>query len=264
MIQQKARVLWNRQISTDYFKLGLSCRGYDTAVPGQFVMVQVQGQSAPLLRRPFSIHNLLTPEDSEAGIEVLYKVVGKGTRLLSEMREHQPVDLLGPLGNCFLLEPPGPRIFLVGGGIGVPPLVFLAKTFKARGMDMSRCHMFLGGRTKGDLLCRDVFLDLGMQLHITTDDGSDGDQCLITNSVEQAVAEIPPDIIYGCGPLPMLACLVGISTVREIRCQISIEAMMACGIGACLGCAVSKAGGTDGYWHVCKDGPVFEADQVQI
>ena len=264
MIQQKARVLWNRRISTDYFKLGLACRGYDTAAPGQFVMVQVQGQSTPLLRRPFSIHGLLAPEGSEAGIEILYKVVGKGTRLLSEIRENQTVDLLGPLGNSFLLESPGPRIFLVGGGIGVPPLVFLAKTFKARGMDMSRCHMFLGGRTKGDLLCREAFLDLGMQLHVTTDDGSDGTQCLITQPVEQAAAETSPDIIYACGPLPMLACLVGISVAKGIRCQVSIEAMMACGIGACLGCAVSKVGGADGYWHVCKDGPVFEANQIDI
>ena len=264
MIQQKARVLWNRRISNDYFKLGLTCLGYETAAPGQFVMVQIQGQNAPLLRRPFSIHGLLAPEDSNPGIEILYKVVGNGTRLLSEIREHQTVDLLGPLGNSFLLPPPGPRIFLVGGGIGVPPLVFLAKTLHSRGMDMSRCHMFLGGRSKTDLLCRETFLDLGMQLHITTDDGSDGTQCLITDPVDQAVADLSPDIIYACGPLPMLACLVGISTTKSIRCQISIEAMMACGIGACLGCAVPKAGGTDGYWHVCKDGPVFEADQVDI
>jgi len=131
-------------------------------------------------------------------------------------------------------------------------------------VDMSRCHMFLGGRSRADLLCRETFLDLGMQLHITTDDGSDGAQCLITHPVEQAAADMSPDIIYACGPLPMLACLVGISVNKGIRCQISIEAMMACGIGACLGCAVSKAGGVDGYWHVCKDGPVFEADQVLI
>lgn len=265
MIQQKARVLWNRRISTDYFKLGLACRGYESAAPGQFVMLQVKGQNAPLLRRPFSIHGLLIPpDDPETGIEILYKVVGGGTRLLSEIREHQTVDLLGPLGNSFLLDPPGSRIFLVGGGIGVPPLVFLAKTLHSRGVDMSRCHMFLGGRSGTDLLCRETFLDLGMTLHITTDDGSDGAQCLITDPVEQAMADTSPDIIYACGPLPMLACLAGICKAKNIRCQISIEAMMACGIGACLGCAVSKAGETDGYWHVCKDGPVFEANQVDF
>ncbi len=264
MIQQKARVLWNRRISNDYYKLGLSCGGYETAAPGQFVMVQIQGQNAPLLRRPFSIHALLAPENSEAGIEILYKIVGSGTRRLSEVREDQTMDLLGPLGNSFLLPPPGPRIFLVGGGIGVPPLVFLAKALRSNGIDMSRCHMFLGGRSRADLLCRETFLDIGMQLHITTDDGSDGAQCLITDPVEQAAADMSPDIIYACGPLPMLACLVGISRAKSIRCQVSIEAMMACGIGACLGCAVSKAGNADGYWHVCKDGPVFEADQVDI
>lgn len=264
-IQQKTRVLWNRQVAPDCFKLGLECRGYETAMPGQFVMLQVSDRPTPLLRRPFSIHGLLTEDNGPAaGIEVLYKVVGTGTRILSKIVEDETVDLLGPLGNTFLHDPPGPRIFLVGGGIGVPPLVFLAKTLKARGLDMSRCHMFLGGRTKSDLLCREDFQALGMAVHITTDDGSEGDQCLITHPVEQEAEKAPPDIIYACGPLPMLACLAGISRAKGIRCQVSIESMMACGIGACLGCAVEKSGDVDTFFHVCKDGPVFEANQVRI
>lgn len=264
-IQQKARVLWNRQVAPDCFKLGLACKGYAAAMPGQFVMLQVSDQHKPLLRRPFSIHGLLTENGGPAdGIELLYKVVGTGTRILSKIPEDQALDILGPLGNTFLQEPPGPRIFLVGGGIGVPPLVFLAKALKTRGLDMSRFHMFLGGRTKADLLCREDFLALGMAVHVTTDDGSEGDQCLITHPVEQEAENTPPDIIYACGPLPMLSCLAGISRAKGIRCQISIESMMACGIGACLGCAVEKSGDGDTYFHVCKDGPVFEANQVQI
>ncbi len=264
-IQQNARVLWNRQVAPGYFKLGLSCRGYETAIPGQFIMLQVPGNGSPLLRRPFSIHGLL-PEGNgtKAGIELLYKVVGKGTGILSKISPGQNVDLLGPLGNGFLQAPPGSRIFLVGGGIGVPPLVFLAKALKNRGMDMSGCHMFLGGRSKSDLLCREEFEALGMRLHLTTDDGSEGNQCLITHPVEQEAEKATPDIIYACGPLPMLACLAGIARSKGIRCQISIESMMACGIGACLGCAVAKSGDPDSYWHVCKDGPVFEADQVDL
>jgi dihydroorotate dehydrogenase electron transfer subunit len=264
-IQQTAQVLYNRQVAPDCYKLGLACKGYETAAPGQFVMLQVSDGHTPLLRRPFSIHGLLTETDGPgAGIEVLYKVVGTGTRILSKTPSGQTVDLLGPLGNAFLQEPPGSRIFLVGGGIGVPPLVFLARTLKARGFDMSQCHMFLGGRSKADLLCREDFEALGMALHITTDDGSEGDQCLITHPVEQEAGSTPPDIIYACGPLPMLACLAGISRTKGIRCQISIESMMACGIGACLGCAVEKIGDADTYWHVCKDGPVFEVDQVAL
>jgi dihydroorotate dehydrogenase electron transfer subunit len=262
-IQQTARVLYNRQVAPDCFKIGLACRGYETSAPGQFVMLQVSDGLTPLLRRPFSIHGLVAENNGNGtGIEVLYKVVGTGTRALSKIPADETVDLLGPLGNAFLQEPPGHRIFLVGGGIGVPPLVFLARTFKARGFDMSRCHMFLGGRSKGDLLCREDFKALGVTLHITTDDGSEGDQCLITHPVEQEAESTPPDIIYACGPLPMLACLAGISKAKGIRCQVSIESMMACGIGACLGCAVEKSGDADTYWHVCKDGPVFEAEQV--
>jgi dihydroorotate dehydrogenase electron transfer subunit len=264
-IQQTARVLYNRQVAPDCYKLGLACRGYETAVPGQFVMLQVSEGPEPLLRRPFSIHGLLTnDETSGPGIEILYKVVGTGTRILSKTPADETMDLLGPLGNAFLQEPPGPRIFLVGGGIGVPPLVFLARTLRNRGVDMARCHMFLGGRSKADLLCREDFQALGLTLHITTDDGSEGDQCLITHPVEQEAGESPPDIIYACGPLPMLSCLAGIASAKNIRCQISIESMMACGMGACLGCAVEKSGDADTYWHVCKDGPVFEAGQVAL
>jgi dihydroorotate dehydrogenase electron transfer subunit len=263
-IQQKARVLWNRQVSPDCFKLGLACKGYETAVPGQFVMLQVSEQDIPLLRRPFSIHGLLVGDGGHTGVELLYKVVGEGTRILSNISEDQTLDILGPLGNGFLPDPPGPRIFMVGGGIGVPPLVFLAKTLDAHGVDMSRCHMFLGGRTKADLLCREDFQALGISVHLTTDDGSEGDQCLITHPVEQEAGETPPDIIYACGPLPMLACLADICREKDIRCQVSIESMMACGIGACLGCAVEKSGDADAYFHVCKDGPVFEANQLRM
>jgi dihydroorotate dehydrogenase electron transfer subunit len=124
--------------------------------------------------------------------------------------------------------------------------------------------MFLGGRTRADLLCREEFQAIGMTVHLTTDDGSEGDQCLVTHPVERETEETPPDIIYACGPLPMLTCLAGIAGAKGFRCQISIESMMACGIGACLGCAVANAGDSDTYWHVCKDGPVFEANQVRI
>ncbi len=262
-IQQAARVLWNRQVAPDCFKLALACQGYEAAMPGQFVMLQVSDRHTPLLRRPFSIHSLLTDKGGTGtGIELLYKVVGTGTRILSEIQEGRPVDLLGPLGNTFLPDPPGPRVFLVGGGIGVPPLVFLAATLKKRGVDMSQCHMFLGGRTKADLLCREEFQALGMAVHLTTDDGSEGDQCLVTHPVEREAGEARPDIIYACGPLPMLTCLAGIAEAKGFRCQISIESMMACGIGACLGCAVANAGDNNTYWHVCKDGPVFEAGRI--
>lgn len=111
---------------------------------------------------------------------------------------------------------------------------------------MSRCRMFLGGRSKDDLLCGEDFEALGIPVQCTTDDGSAGDQCLVTHPLEISTVTSPPDIIYACGPLPMLACIVGISDKYNVSCQVSIESMMACGMGACLGCAVEK----EGIWEV--------------
>lgn len=222
------------------------------------------GAVCSLLRRPFSIHRPVVRDGVTVGIELLYKVVGNGTRLLSTVAAGAVLDILGPIGNGFTI-PKAPRtVYLVGGGIGVPPLVFLASELVESGMDMASSIMFLGGRSKEDLLCIDDFEDMGIEVRTTTDDGSAGDQCLVTHPLELAVAATPPDMIYACGPLPMLSCIAGISEKYRIECQISIESMMACGLGACLGCAVEKREDSGSYWHVCKDGPVFNASQLRL
>jgi dihydroorotate dehydrogenase electron transfer subunit len=264
MIQEQAIVLWNRSRAPGYFSMGLFCSGYATATPGQFVMVRVSQQDAPLLRRPFSIHRPLFKEGEIFGMELLYKVVGTGTAILSRTPVGAALDVLGPIGNGFSILKDCRRAYLVGGGIGVPPLVFLATALQKTGIDMSGCRMFLGGRSREDLLCGEDFEALGIPVQCTTDDGSAGDHCLVTHPLEISTATSPPDIIYACGPLPMLACIVGISDKYKIPCQVSIESMMACGMGACLGCAVEKRGDSGSYWHVCKDGPVFDAKQLVL
>ncbi|MDX9787009.1 MAG: dihydroorotate dehydrogenase electron transfer subunit [Desulfobacterales bacterium] len=264
MIQESANVLWNRPKGPAYYSLGLACKGYAQAIPGQFVMLRISQQHAPLLRRPFSIHRLIIQKGQCVGIELLYKVVGVGTRLLSSARKGDLLDILGPIGNGFRIPDRYHTVYLVGGGIGVPPLVFLATQLVQSGMSPAACRMFLGGRSEEDLLCIEDFKSLGIAVHITTDDGSAGDHCLVTHPLETAVAQSPPDGIYACGPLPMLACIVGISEKYAVACQVSIESMMACGMGACLGCAVPKRNDPDRYWHVCKDGPVFDAADVSL
>jgi dihydroorotate dehydrogenase electron transfer subunit len=265
MIQEQATVLWNHQRGPGYFSMGLSCTGYDRAVPGQFVMLRVARQTTPLLRRPFSIHRLITEGERPSGIELLYKVVGTGTGLLSEARQGECLDILGPIGNGFSISSRHRTVYLVGGGIGVPPLVFLATVLRGDGgQSAPRCRMFLGGRSREDLLCAEEFEALGIPVRLTTDDGSAGDKCLVTHPLEEAVILSPPDIIYACGPLPMLSCVAGISRKHGISCQVSIESMMACGMGACLGCAVPSSRKEDRYWHVCKDGPVFDAAQLAL
>jgi dihydroorotate dehydrogenase electron transfer subunit len=265
MIQQETTVLWNRPVGADCFRLGLSTRHeFAKAVPGQFVMVQVSPAEKPLLRRPFSISGLIGHGDDVKGIELLIKVVGTGTELLSLLQPGDPLDVIGPLGHGFRLHNGHQRIYLAGGGIGVAPLRFLASELIRQGMPATRMRLFLGGQSKQDLLCRDDFEGHGISVTLTTDDGSEGDQCLITDPLEQAIQDQAPDMVYACGPHGMLACVAGIAERTGAPCQVSIETLMACGLGACLGCAVESAKDPDTYLHACVHGPVFNVQDIKL
>ena len=265
MIQQPLKVLWNKKLSTAYYKIGLTCSDhYSAAKPGQFVMLGLAGQTDPLLRRPFSIHNLLIENDITHGFELLYKVVGPSTRSLAQRKPGDIVDIFGPLGSGFLIPARTKSVFVVAGGVGVAPLVFLVSDLHRKNVDLSDWRVFIGGRTKEDLLCCNDFLDLGVSVLTTTDDGSYGDQCLVTHPLEKAMANTSPDVIVACGPMDMLACVVGIAEKHQVPCQVSIETMMACGMGACLGCAVESRIEAEPYLHACLDGPVFPADALKF
>ena len=265
MLQQKARVLWNKEVAPSYFRIGLECSyGFARAKAGQFVMVRISEGVDPLLRRPFSIHKPIVRNDRTIGIELLYKVVGKGTDILSGLEPQSRVDILGPLGSAFLMPPGTRKIMLVAGGIGVAPMVFLAMQLMQNGIDPEDCSVYLGGRTSNDLLCIEEFERLNLSVTTTTDDGSAGDQCLVTVPMEFAVSDARPDIIYACGPEAMLECVLGIVRAHSIACQLSIETRMACGMGACLGCAVTAADMPDRYYHACLDGPVFDSESIHL
>jgi len=265
MYQEKVKVLWNSKVGPSYYRIGLTCHeGYSGATPGQFVMLRFPGQMTPFLRRPFSIHKLIPQKDRTLAIELLCKVVGEGTRKLSACKKGDMLDLLGPLGIGFSLSGHYQRVFIVAGGIGVAPMPFLASYLQTKGIDLSKCTVFIGGRSKDDLLCRDDFSRLGMKIHFTTDDGSQGDQCLVTHPLDMASRKRRPDVIYACGPLEMLKCVIGIADNLSIPCQVSIETIMACGVGACLGCAVEKNETPVSYLHTCLDGPVFESGAFKI
>ena len=265
MYREKANVLWNSKVGPSYYRIGLTCHEeYSRATPGQFVMIHFHDQMAPFLPRPFSIHRLITKQNRTLGIELLCKVVGEGTRKLSMLKKDDVLDLLGPLGTGFSFSDHYRRIFIVAGGIGVAPMPFLASYLKTNGVDPFECTVFLGGRSKDDLLCKDDFSRIGMKIHITTDDGSKGEKCLITHPLEIVARKEPPDIIYACGPLEMLKCVIGIAEKLNVPCQVSIETMMACGMGACLGCAVEKNEAPVSYLHACLDGPVFESRILKL
>jgi dihydroorotate dehydrogenase electron transfer subunit len=264
MFQQQVEVLFNRQVGPAYYKIGLTCPSYfSMAKAGQFIMLRAAGRNQPLLRRPFSIHNLIINDGEAEGLEVLYKVVGQGTALLARQKTGDMVDILGPLGSGFLIPRQAGRIFFVAGGIGVAPLVFLASQLERRNFDFSQCRAFIGGRNKEDLLCIDDFTRLGIGVQTTTDDGSAGDQCLVTHPLEDVLAQVKPDIIVACGPMEMLACIIGITEKYDVPCQVSIETLMACGMGACLGCAVEARDRPDRYLHGCLDGPVFDVSELK-
>lgn len=262
---QNAQVLWNRPQGSGYFRMGLGCGSHiQGAEPGQFLMVRLEGQQSPLLRRPFSIHRVIMDQGRVTGFEILYKVVGTGTALLAGAGKGDGIDILGPLGKSFDLRPGHKTCFFAAGGIGVAPFLFLADRMAASGFDMSRVNLFLGGRTADDLLCVTDFEKLGMSPRLTTDDGSRGRQGLVTGPLEEAIKVSPPDMLYACGPLPMLREVMAIADHHDLPCQVSIETIMACGMGACLGCAVKDKQRNDAYRHACVDGPVFDADEILL
>jgi dihydroorotate dehydrogenase electron transfer subunit len=217
----------------------------------------------PLLRRPFGIHYV----DVERGlVSMLYEIRGRGTNILAEKCPGQILDILGPLGNGFTLPTAcKPPILLVAGGFGVAPLYFLARTIDEKmGCGLTTCA--LGGKTSSGLLCLDEFRKLGLQLEVATDDGSQGHSGFVTELLEERLKSADPDnrpIIYACGPMPMLKRVAAIAEKANVLCQVSVEAKMACGIGACMSCIVKvKSDGGFKYVRACKEGPVFDAAQI--
>ena len=261
MIQQDVEVLTNAPLAPGYFTMTLQCgAAFAASVPGQFVMLSLGTNRAPLLRRPFSIHRLTTDASGGVTLHILYKVIGEGTALMARMPAGTRLNLLGPLGQGFTIREDHQRVFLAAGGIGAAPMVFLLETLQRAGRT---CRVFLGGRSRIDLLCRETFARWAEEVVTTTDDGSEGARCFLTNPLEEAARRHPPDVIMACGPRDMLVCVAGIAERLNVACQLSVESAMACGMGACLGCAVPGAEG-GAYLHVCKDGPVFDARLLRL
>ncbi|MCJ7774615.1 MAG: dihydroorotate dehydrogenase electron transfer subunit [Desulfobacterales bacterium] len=264
MIQENVQVLWNNRVGDSCFRIGLTCDpGYSEAKPGQFVMLRVSDQSTPLLRRPFSIFGPIKEDGRVIGIEVMVKVVGQGTEILSACKKGNVIDMLGPLGNGFIVPDNWGRLFLVAGGIGMPPVYFLASCLKENSKDLSTCEIFLGGRTSKEIFGEDDFTKLGATIHIATDDGSKGDRGFVTDTLKKRLKDYTPEMICACGPMEMLKTIGSLARSYDIPCQVSIETLMACGMGACLGCAVESRDDSK-YLHACMDGPVFYAEKLKF
>jgi len=254
--QEKARIIRFEQLSADNVRLTLEAPLIAAAAkPGHFVMIRAGNGQDPLLRRPFSLHQA----SSNGQIQIYFRIVGRGTDMLAHCRVGEVLDVFGPLGQGYRIDRRSPAC-LVGGGLGIAPLLFLAKRICQIGRDHQRDLVTLGGRSSGDVepLVED-FRQFGLSLQCATDDGSFGRQGLVTELLKSEQLE-PGTVVYACGPEPMLARVRRICADRGLSCQVSIESVMACGMGACLGCNVDAAGG--GYLHVCIDGPVFNAEDL--
>jgi len=253
-MDDRAWVVHRENVGGEYYRLRLRPAQPFAAQPGQFAMVKVSEGIDPLLRRPFSIHRVVGADSGE--FELLFRVVGSGTRLLARTHVGDRVDVLAPLGRGFRLE--AARPLLVGGGVGVAPLLFLAEALLARGASPK---LLLGGRADRDVLCHDDFACLAVPYALATEDGSLGEPGLVTRLLERELGEAADGVVvYACGPLPMLAAVAVLCQQSGVPCQVSLEAHMACGVGACLGCVVP--GTRETYLRVCKEGPVFDAHEI--
>jgi dihydroorotate dehydrogenase electron transfer subunit len=263
MFQIKARLLYNKRIGNDYFRFALEapCIAHK-AIPGQFVNIKLTDAVEPFLRRPFSIHRV-----GNKNIEILYEVVGPGTEILSKKKPQEYLDVIGPLGTGFsyhLLLTDHRLPILVAGGMGVAPLIFLAEKLAEIKNQRAKIKIIvlIGTKTKKQILCENEFKKLGCDVKIATDDGSKGFKGKVTDLLRDFLRTTNDErrtTIYACGPHPMLKEIANISQKYNILAQISLEEHMACGIGVCLGCVVNTK---NGYQRVCKEGPVFAADEI--
>lgn len=267
--RENLKILSNEQVSEGHCLIKLFSRRIARSVkPGQFVQVTVNSTGGPLLARPFSVLDA----DGDSFL-ILYRVVGQGTRLLAQRKRGESIPVIGPLGNGFgFKKRRSSEVILVGGGVGIPPLYYLARSILGNSpsrAEAKKVYVVLGGRKKGLLHCRNEFRKMGVSLHIATDDGSAGSKGVVTDVLEDLLVELEKkndkgsfersQKIYACGPKPMLKTTAILAEKFGVDCEVSLEEVMACGFGACLGCAVKTK---RGYLMSCKDGPVFNAKDV--
>lgn len=255
----RAIVIGNRPLSGGYYALELEAPQIARlAKPGQFVLLATaelgnEGRE-PFLRRPFAISYI---GESRGMIRIIYRLKGRGTYLLSQLQLEQSVQLTGPLGHGWDIDGDIHQALLVGGGRGQASLLPLARELAHRGVTVD---MLMGAVSADGLLCSDEFADCGY-LRLATEDGSKGE----SGRVSKLLPELPAyDIIYTAGPPEMMRAVCDWAERVFVRCQVSLESRMGCGIGACQCCAAESKGGEQKYVRVCSCGPVFDSSEVKF
>lgn len=261
----EAFVVSNRRLSSEYHILALAAPNIAReAAPGQFVMVKPATSGGPLLRRPFSVFEILRDEGRVTGLSLLSKRVGPTTSRLFEAEAGEKIRCLGPLGRPFSPVDPPAEAWMVAGGVGLAPFAMLAETLHARG---TRMRLYYGGRHASDLFHLDWFDELGVTLVLTTEDGTRGEHGRVTAPLARDLTSNGADaLVYACGPEPMLAAVARLAEAAGRPSQVSVERVMGCGLGGCYSCVIPvkpRDGGAARFVRSCLSGPVFDGALVE-
>ncbi len=251
MRRVKAEIVARRRLTRDIVSITTHCPELArAAAPGQFVHVRAEWGQDPLLRRPISIADV-----SRGDLRLVFRVVGRGTELLGRLKRGDVLDLLGPLGRP-APDPAGRTVFLCGGGVGAAPLLFLARRLARR----RRLSIYLGARTRDELILVSEFRKVAGRVSLATDDGSRGFRGPVTGPLVRDAAGARDPVVYACGPRPMLAALV--RALDPVPVWGFVEERMGCGTGVCYCCALPRRGG--GYVRFCLEGPVVRLNEVEL
>jgi dihydroorotate dehydrogenase electron transfer subunit len=259
-----AEVVANTRLSNDYNIIALAAPDIARAArPGQFVMVKPAGATDLLLRRPFSIFEIIRANGVVTGLSLMNKRIGVGTRLLYQARPGDRIDCLGPLGQPFMPVRPPAEAWMIAGGVGLAPFVTLTESLAAH---QTPTTLFYGGRSAADLFRDDLFEELRARVILTTEDGTRGERGRVTAPVERALAGLAADqsvTLYACGPTPMMRAVADLGRRYRRPTFVSLEPVMGCGMGGCYSCVVpvSHDGGSH-FVRSCIQGPVFDASIV--
>jgi dihydroorotate dehydrogenase electron transfer subunit len=260
-------ILSNEEIQKEYFLMKVKlASSFDDPLPGQFIMIRIAGLNDPFLSRPISIYSFSRGKNS-CSMELLYRIVGKGTQILAGLIKSSQVEIHGPLGGSFEIPADKKQIIFIAGGIGIAPLSLLAE-YLCRNVCLSKESMsfYLGAQTADAIVGLGKLQKLCYNIQVCTDDGSLGRKGLVTEAFQKDMKKYsaPDTMIYTCGPKAMVKTLSKILKGSKFHCQASLEERMACGTGACVGCAIAIRNnqGNLTYKRVCADGPVFDIRQI--
>lgn len=251
----KYTILEREEIAKDIYSYVISCpEASEAAKAGQFVHIRAEGYT---LRRPISICEI----DKEKGtVRIVFEVRGGGTDRLSQLAVGDKMDIILPLGNGFTVKniPDDKNVVVVGGGIGVPPMCGIASCYKD-------VKAVIGFRSRDKVILEQDLKQIGADVTVCTDDGSYGEKGVVSLPLEKELEKGKTAMIYACGPAPMLKAVIAAAGKYNIPCEVSLEERMACGVGACVGCACRiRREGQELVLRVCKDGPVFKAEEVVL